>query len=554
MRQVHFLARFTAEPVTPARLTRYTGSMPTIAEFERIRWREHLLSRSNLNRISLLVFTLFYFADVCLRASSKYFWYDEILTLYFSRLPDLHALWGALHSGIESNPPAFHLLTRATEAIFGEGLIATRLPEIVGFWVMCLCLFTFVERRAGLIAGLTAMTLPMLTGAYYYAYEARPPILIAALASLALICWDNARSSPQRNRWMLGFGFALFAALMLHCYAILLTIPFGLSELTRDIRNRRINWPFWVALTLPLLPAIALYVPLTHAFGAISKGTHFGSFEPVWPQILKSYVFLVQPCSAILLGALVLFAFDRSNQPPHSTLEEGNTRFTWQDGLLLLAFLTFPVFGVLLGKILHTPYSTRYFLSALLGISIPFAVLAGVRPHRRWIARLVLSLIVLALALNFIRLVKHQLAGSGELVAEPSTQTRLNTVPGQPLYLHPLIVGISGDHSTPIFVLSSLDFLYLLQYAPDLAPRLYFVQYAQDMNLRELHEFLPWSPVKYNQTRIGLDLLQSHATLYIYGDPGHLEEFYRLARSASIKYFRAEEGHFLATMQAVPPY
>ncbi len=528
--------------------------MLPVAEFKRIRRQNLPLSRVNLVRISLLAFTLFYFADVCLRASSKYFWYDEILTLYFSRLPNVSTLWAALHSGLESNPPAFHLLTRATEAVFGEGLIATRLPEIVAFWVMCLCIFKVVERRAGLKAGVIGMTLPMLTGAYYYAYEARPLIIVVAFASLALICWENAVLVGQRNRWFVGFSLALFAAFMFHCYAILLAIPFGLGELVRDIRNRRINWPFWIALAAPFIPAVFLYLPLMHAFSAVSKGTEFtGTFAAVWPQILKFYVFLIQPCSAIILVALVLFAFDRSNPPEYSPGADIPTRFTWHDIPVLVGFLALPAIGVVFAQVLHTAFFSRYFLAALLGIAIPFAILAGVRSHRPWVARVILILIFCALALDFARLLRHRLSGTGEILVEPSTLTPLDTTPGQPLYLHPLVGQMRSDSSVPITVLHPLDFLYLLQYAPDLAPRLYFLHSSeQDLSFRALREFLPWSPVKYNQVALGSSFAASHKTFYVYSDVGHLEEFYRITRFLNIRLFKAEEQHFLAKVQAGP--
>ena len=48
-----------------------------------------------LNRSQYLVLALFsiiYFAASCYRASGKLFWYDEIFTVYLSRLPDLATL------------------------------------------------------------------------------------------------------------------------------------------------------------------------------------------------------------------------------------------------------------------------------------------------------------------------------------------------------------------------------------------------------------------------------------------------------------------------------
>jgi hypothetical protein len=140
----------------------------------------------------LFGFSIFYFADVCLRASEKYFWYDEFFTLHLSRLPGFGVLWQALREGADFNPPLFYALTKASHAVFGTGQIGTRMPEIVGFWVFCLCLFAFVNRRAGAIAGSIAMLFPMLTGAFYYAYEARPYGVVLGFCGLAMFCWQRS--------------------------------------------------------------------------------------------------------------------------------------------------------------------------------------------------------------------------------------------------------------------------------------------------------------------------------------------------------------------------
>ncbi|MDQ2842655.1 MAG: glycosyltransferase family 39 protein [Acidobacteriota bacterium] len=524
--------------------------MQTVAEFERIRRRELPLSRNTLVWLSLLAFSIFYFTDVCLRASGKSFWYDELLTLYFARLPDMHAIWGALKTGVDSNPPGFDLLTRATEAIFGEGLIATRLPEIFAFWGMCLCLFRFVERRAGFAAGFISMTLPMATGAYYYAYEARPLIIVAALGAAALLCWDNALGVPRRNGWLIAFSFALFVAFMLHCYAVLLIIPFGVTELIRDARDRRVNWPFWIALTAPLIPACVLYAPLFRAFGASSRGTEFVlTFPANWPNLLRFYTFLVLPCAAILLFALILFAYDRSNPVANSVGESESRRFTRQDVSLSLGFLALPVFGLLLARIVHTPYFSRYFLSALIGIVVPFGVLAGMRPQRRWITRVLAAAIVCSLAFDLARLMLHRSSDGGEGLTEPSSFTRLNTDPHQPLFLHPLISAVRKD-SEPIAVIEQLDFLYLLHYAPDLTSRLYYVHSSgRDQGYRALLGFLPWSPVKYNPVALGPSFVQAHPDFYLYADLGHMEELYRISHLASIQSFKVVGDHILVKLQ-----
>src|SRR5437764_172458 len=91
--------------------------------------------------VLLIVFSGLYFLATFYRASRKLFWFDELFSLYISRLPDMASVWNVLKQGMDFNPPLFYALTRFAESLFGEGHIATRLPAILGFWIFCLCLF-----------------------------------------------------------------------------------------------------------------------------------------------------------------------------------------------------------------------------------------------------------------------------------------------------------------------------------------------------------------------------------------------------------------------------
>jgi Dolichyl-phosphate-mannose-protein mannosyltransferase len=521
--------------------------MQPIAEVKRLRWHELHASRSTRVWIALVVFTVFYFVDVCLRASAKYFWYDELLTLYFARLPDLRSLWGALQTGIDSNPPGFDLLNRAIRAVFGEGLIAMRLPEIAAFWVMCLCLFKFVERRAGILAGFIAMTLPMLTGGYYYAYEARPLILVAACAALALLCWDNALEFQRSHRWLTGFSLALFTALMLHCYAVLLVVPFGVTELVRAFRDRRANWPFWAALTLPVLLCFPLYVSLARIFSTFSKGTDFlFYYRAIWPRVLEFYGFLILPCSAVILLALACFAFDKGYSAGSQPLDHSR-RFTSQDFLLTLGFLALPAFGLLIAQIVHTPYFSRYFLSTLLGVCIAFAIPIGNR--QRWVCQLLLGVVLCGLGLNFARIARHRLNGTGESLVEPSSQIVLETTPKEPLHEHLLLRDLPND-SMPIAVLNPLDFLYILQYAPNLASRIYYVHYTErDSSFRGLRDFRRWSPVTYNAPAAARAFVDAHPQFYVFCDDKRIFDLNGFDRLASIRFLKTTQDHLLLQME-----
>src|ERR1700677_4217911 len=140
-------------------------------------------------RMICAIVSLLYFADLFLKASRKCFWYDELFTVYLCRLADFKHTWAAVMQGGDYNPPVLYLLTRGAERVFGEGLIATRLPEMVGVWLFGICLYLFVSRRVGRLSGLIAALLPFFTDVQAYAYDARPHGITLAWTGLALVSW-----------------------------------------------------------------------------------------------------------------------------------------------------------------------------------------------------------------------------------------------------------------------------------------------------------------------------------------------------------------------------
>src|SRR5579875_1143490 len=197
-----------------------------------------------------LLFSVLYFVDVIVRATEKYFWSDELVTLDICRLP-LHSLWPALSHGLDFNPLLFYLISKTSRVVFGESLVGFRVPEMIGFWIVCLCLYRFVNRRAGWLAGSIAMVMPVVTGVFFYAYEARPHALVLACGALALVCWQMTLEQPRSRLWLAGFSTSLFLAGLLHTYAVLLVLPFAIFELVRTVQLRRINWVMWTAIVLP---------------------------------------------------------------------------------------------------------------------------------------------------------------------------------------------------------------------------------------------------------------------------------------------------------------
>src|SRR4029450_5632279 len=130
-------------------------------------------------------FSILYLLLTCLIASRRLMWNDEFFTYYIAVLPHISDIWSALLSGGEQCPPFVHLITRASVTLFGVNHISIRLPEVLGFWVMSLCLFQFVSKRSSALYGSVAMLFPLVTAAYHYATEARPYGLVLGFSGLA---------------------------------------------------------------------------------------------------------------------------------------------------------------------------------------------------------------------------------------------------------------------------------------------------------------------------------------------------------------------------------
>ncbi|MFL6415290.1 MAG: glycosyltransferase family 39 protein [Bryobacteraceae bacterium] len=504
----------------------------------------------------LVAFSVIYFADMLLRASEKYWWYDELFTIYACRLPNFGALWNALSHGFDFNPPLFHILTNASQAVFGEGLISSRLPQILAFWVLCLSLFRFVSRRSGTVAGLIAMIFPLLTTASFYAYEARPHGIILGFAGLALVCWQMAIEQPNRRRWLVGFSGSLLLAFLLHCYALLIVAPFAVAELFRTVQSRRINWPRFVALTTPTVIAAATYIPLLLAYKSLAQGTDFEQGgQAGWGHVAYFYVFLLAPCILVMIFALALLVvngakFMGSLAP---ALARGGDQVAAVELVLALSFLALPAFGVVYAKIAHGPVIGRYFLPTVVGVSMVLGALFAKQRTALWVRVTLALVMVLTIGEPFGRLVWHRYHGWGENLTEPISGRPMNTTPGHPLDRYSMFLSEANRSPLPIGVLTQWDFVYLVHYAPQLVPRLYFVTSSESsFYYRAFRELRPWFPVKYNTQLTFREFGRSapHSLVYgLYRDD-ELKALSTIVQAGrTITSFKLTDGHFLAEVE-----
>lgn len=349
-----------------------------------------VLQQAELQKIwPLSLFSTVYFAATLMIASRRLMWNDELYTYYITRLPTLSDVWGALSTGTEQLPPFFYLIMRETFTLFGTNQISIRLPEAVGFWTMCLCIFLFVARRSSTLCGLLAMVFPLVTSAYYYAYEARPYGLLLGFSAFSLLSWQSVALDRRRALWMMCLVVGLAATVSIHYYGILIVVPLAVGELCRSLKLRRFDFSVWIALALAPLPLI-LYLPLvrqgmTHA-GQFWSRAYWGAIPYFYNDLLASAVL---PLAIVVMFSSVYGARGACQHYPKVRAVEQKPEI--YEIAAAFGFFLIPVLAVSLGEFVTGAFTSRYALPAVIGVSILIAF--GVdRLWRSWEPLLVLIL------------------------------------------------------------------------------------------------------------------------------------------------------------------
>lgn len=294
-----------------------------------------------------------YFAAVLPLAARRLLWNDELFTLYIGSQPTFADTWSALKTGAEQMPPLFYVITRGFLALPGRREIVLRLPEILGFWGFGLLLFVIVRRRTSAMAGAAAMGCALVSGAFQYAYEARPYALVLCFAALALWFWMGGRAAAMCA--------ALAAAIWCHYYGVLAAGALAAGEAALWFETRRLRGRVWAALAAA--PAsLALILPLLQSARAYSG--HFWS-KPGWRQIPATYEYFLGPAimALVCVGAVIAFARPGKNLKPVPAHER----------VLALALAALPVIAVAAAKAVTGAFTFRYVIVAVIG----FCVLLG---------------------------------------------------------------------------------------------------------------------------------------------------------------------------------
>jgi Dolichyl-phosphate-mannose-protein mannosyltransferase len=424
--------------------------------------------------VLLTLFSLAYFTITRHHAVRKLFWYDELFTIYLSRLPDLGSLWTALRNGVDFNPPLIYPLTRLSEHLVGEGPLGVRVPAILGFWVLCLCLFRFVVVRSSVLGALISLLFPMVTMAYWYAYEARPHALVLAFCGISLVCWQRAAERTSGRFWSLfGMGAALFSALLTHSYAFLLFFPLAAGEFWRAAVNRKPDWPVWGTMALSA-SGVLVSLPLLHAARSYIGPNEF--FLPTALTLAESYQSTLAPAVGILLGSLAFLLLARI---PHQPTQSSRTPRP-HELVALWALAGTPIVAYIVARLTSAPLLPRYTMVFVAGVACLLGFLAARRPVAA-IAILVLLAAEIGISANTFR--------RDVAISEPSSMrlgwqgNRISTSLAlfQERYQW---IEASANKDVPVVVLNPIEFMPTSYYAPpDLVSRLTYVMWLDfDVN------------------------------------------------------------------------
>jgi len=471
---------------------------------------ERLARDINKNSGTYLLLLLIGYFFVTAAHGLRSFWYDELYTFYIAKLPSISAAWAAVRAGADLNPPFLYAAVHISQKIFGAHELGTRVPSIIGFAAVIVALYAVLQKRVGKVYAMCGAMVPLITTAYGYASEARHTALVLGGAALAMVSWQKATGSKSRAGWLLGITAGLGIALLSHCYAVALALPFAAGELMRSVRLKRVDWRVWIAFAAST-PALLFYPALLQRSG--------GAAVHIYPPSATRFVTFYKdiagdglPWIALALLILIWLGSRTGRIPCSWTMPSWES--AWVIGALLIPVVLI-AFTMATGRV----FATRYALAAVLGL----AILLGHAFHRaangdeRAGSAVLLLFIGAFLAPFLVQIVQGSHSSTSETsAAEPGRQQI--AVPGYPL----LSQLPAGD--APIVIATGTWFLEVDHYAPpEIAARLYSlsdraaaIRYTGSTLFDSGYEGLTkWFPIRGHFARYS-DFIAQHESFFVY--------------------------------------
>lgn len=451
-------------------------------------------------------FSMVYLPVTVLLASRKHLWNDELFTYYIAKLESVNQIWAALLTAADQNPPLFYWLTHISMKAPVGLWLAIRLPEVLGFWLMGICLIALVSRHVPPAYGLIAALIALVSGAYPYAYEARPYGMVLGLAALAMLCWQRTEG-PRVAFWTIGLSLTLAFAVSVHYYSVLIFVPLAFAQTVRWHTHRKPGWSVWAAFIIGGLPLLA-YLPLIR-----SASSYSGTF---WAKVsggsLNDFLsFILGPAllafAALGLWAAIvsLFGLYRGSDdsgPPHETCPP------IAEFAAVVGFILLPVVAIFIALAATGAYTHRYALSAVTGISVLGAWMMSqvfrAQPRPALVAATLLSLFFIG--------------------KQVRTASWIGTVANHQSIIQFLETNLSGESAIAIAIADPHLFFEISHQAPGLRRHIFYVaqpdlalkHVGTDAVDRGVLDMSRWAPMRVRDLA---DILSSNPPFMIFGYP-----------------------------------
>jgi Dolichyl-phosphate-mannose-protein mannosyltransferase len=461
--------------------------------------------------IILLCFLLLYVALRGLAgAATNGFWFDEMITSSVASQPSMKAVWAALATGVDGQPPGFYVVERAASASVAKKEIALRLPSIVAFLFTLVCIFVYVRRRNGEVVAFLCACLLLSTVLFQrYATEARPYALVVACFAFALVCYQRLPSVF----WTVLFGVSLVLAQSFHHYSLFAMVPFGLAEAVVLWREHKFRWGVWLALILGPVPLLFFWPLLAQVKTLV--GGHF-QVKYSLTSIPSTYgeFFLVDSGYGAALAAICIAGVVRAYFWPRQKSEGlGDSRAAdLTEGTLLVSLVGLPLIALSVVKVMHGAMRSSYVIVLILGVCLAIAcMLTRARP---WAVALLAVFLLFDVGL---REYKFWRSADSFRFVEPTVG------------LAEFLQGAGyGDSDMPVVVASGMVYTPLAYYSAEpLKDRLFYLTDEKkelelqgsdsfDKNVKLLQKYTPL------QIRDCSDFTSANPVFLLYGeDPGY---------------------------------
>jgi hypothetical protein len=383
-------------------------------------WRSNVDPRSPLCAgIAFLVLSATLFLIL---SSSLLLTGDEFLSLWTDRLPTLAQIAHVQRTcPISIDPLLYHVAAHTAIGIFGVGPFALRLPSVIGYLLMQVCLFFFVRRIAGGNAAFFALAFPAVTSTLLYSVDARPYGLLLGFLTLAMVCWQTAtRRQLRRTPWLVTLAASIAVTINLHYFGVLLLIPLCVAESYRAWRRKAVDVPVLCAIAAGAAGILGV-LPFLKA--ASEFRSHYCCYQLKLDAISEVYLSMfphmrgtrLEPAmDALLLVAALLILWSCFRQ-----VRLGSVMFREAEGVLLITFALLPFAGYILARLTTHVLEPRYVIGAFPSIAALVAI--GIAPAfgRRGVRRAVYAAMylgVLLAGMRYIQLARRSRADNVESV------------------------------------------------------------------------------------------------------------------------------------------